>query len=207
LYLTIADATGQFKTEGIDSVTAYDLSDGLSADLYLKFTSPYPGGTFVWDKDILEIKVNAESPSGSVSRGSAITYAIWDVNNKSSDLTAITIDSIKFTTKTGFAGTGLDTTDFKLYDSKGNEISSGATITVGTTDVTFAKTDMLTVNTGEPEELRLVIDTTDTAEWPSKAQMHWTIAAYDDLASTEDYVGYGGEIWSIPADTNIVTLP
>jgi hypothetical protein len=211
VYVYIQDATGKFKTEGVDSGTAYDFSDDQSGNLNLKFTSPYAGGTYVFDTDILEIKKSPDSPSGNVARGSAETYAIWDVVNKSSALTPITIDQIKFTTKTGFAGSGLAAGDFKLYDSKGNPICvngvESCSVTVGTSDVTFAKTDMLTVNPGEPDQLRLVIDTTSTTKWPSKAQMQWTIAAYGDLTSSEGYVGYGGEVWSIPADTNVVTLP
>jgi len=213
LYLTIADGASQFKTEGMDSGTAYDLDSDISADLNLKFTSPYAGGEFAFDKEILEIKKAADSPT-SISRTSAETVAIWDVTNMSSTLDDITIDEIKFTTKTGWdpdlsLADGADEEDyFKLYDEAGNLLSSGKSeVDLDTGTVTFTKPDMLTVKAGEPKQLRLVIDLTNTTDWTSGLQIHMTIAAYGDLTSSEGYVGYAGTVWSIPADANIVKVP
>jgi hypothetical protein len=215
-YATILNATGQFETEGLDSGTAYDwgIDAAVTAALTLKFSSPYDGGTFSFDTHILEVKKAADSPSGTVARGSAKTYAIWDLNNLSSDQAAFDIDIVKFTTKSGFAAAlSLDDGDpeelyFKLYDGNGNLLSSGTSeVDLAASTVTFNHTNMLTVDADSPAQLRLVIDTTSTTDWPTATQMEWTIAAVGDLSSTVGVAGYGGNVWSIPADTNIVTLP
>jgi hypothetical protein len=214
-YASIANATGQFATEGLDSGTAYQFSTDATAALTLKFSSPYDGGTFSFDTHILEVKKAADSPSGAVARSSSGTYAIWDLNNYSSDQAAFDIDYVKFTTKTGF-DPDLTLTDadndelyFHLYDGNGNMLvgDDATQIDLAASTVSFTLANMLTVNADEPAQLRLVIDTTNTTDWSTATQMQWTIAAVGDLTSSVGVPGYAGTVWSIPADTNIVTLP
>jgi len=220
LYVTIEDAatydsvTADVKATGVDSGTAYALNDGISAVVNMFFTSPYDGGKLYFDLHILEVAKAITSPYGSVSRGNNY-YAIWDLTNVSSDLAPFDVDVIKFTSKTGLPN-GLDDTDntddllFTLYDGDGNVLvntSSTVAIAKAAGTVTFTKANLITVNAGEPKQLQLRINTTNTAKWPSASQMHWTIAAYGDVSSTVGLVGYGGTTWSIPADANIVTLP
>jgi peptidoglycan hydrolase-like protein with peptidoglycan-binding domain len=154
---------------------------------------------------VVEMKKNASSPSGNVSRGSAETYAIWDVTNPTGSAAPIT--SITFTSKTGLpSGVGTSTSYFKLYDELGNSwTATAASSTAGT--VTFGSISGLSVPAGSTKTLYLKINTTDTSVWPSNTTMHWTVASVGDVLVTGGYVGYAGIVWSIPADTNVVRLP
>ena len=219
-YAYIPDsATYDTTFVGMDSGQTYNLNTGISANVNMSFTSPYNGGSFSFSKNILEVAKASNSPSGTVSRGNQY-YAIWDLNNVSSDQAALAINAITFTSKTGLPS-GLNATDntddvlFALYDGDGNRLAGGSgnasAVAINPTNgtVTFNKSGMLTVNYAEPKKLQLRIDTTNTAKWPSSTQMQWTIAAVGDvtLATSGAAVGYGGTVWSIPADTNVVTLP
>jgi hypothetical protein len=159
-------------------------------------------GNYKLSSLVVEMKKNASSPSGSVSRGSAETYAIWDVTNPTGQ--DASISSIKFTSKTGLpSGVGTTTAYFKLCDETGTCWSAtDASSTAGT--VTFG-TSGLSVPAGYTKTLYLKIDTTNTNVWPSGTQMQWTVAAMGDVSGVD--VGYAGTVWSIPADTNIVKLP
>ncbi len=220
LYVKIVDAVaGQMKFLGQDSGTAYDINDAIAADLALDITSPFAGGLFSFDKDILEVKKASTSPSGAVSRGTIATYAIWDITNMSSDQTAFDIDTVTFTSKTGLPTGILDADNsasgdllFSLYDGDGNILAGGPTfgetaVTQATGVVVFTKANMITVASGLPKQLVLKITTTNTALWPSSTQMQWSIETVAGITSTVGTPGYGGTTWSIPAATNIVTLP
>lgn len=220
LVMSLVDAANQMKFIGQDSGTAYDVSTDLGGDIALDITSPFAGGKFSFEKDILEVKKASTSPSGAVSRGTIATYAIWDVTNMSSDQTAFDIDTFKVTSKTGLPSGILDDDNnasgdqlFSLYDGDGNLIAGGAAATGETAivqasgTVTFTKADMMTVAAGLPKQLVLKITTTNTALWPSNTQMQWSIEAVGDITSTVGKPGFGGTTWSIPATTNIVTLP
>ena len=235
-YVYIKDATAYDVTAiGVDSGTSYNLdADGPAGDISMFFASPYAGGKFAFDTHIVEIKKTITSPSGAVTRGTFVTYAEWDVVNVSSDLKPVAISSILLTSKTGLPTgltDGVDANDallFELYDGNGVKLAFGAD---GTDVVTLVKADgtikfvdgtngLLTINPGEPKKLVLRITTTNTAKFPSTSQMHWTVAAVGDAVveqadtingatgqATDGLVGYGTTAWSIPADTNIVTLP
>jgi len=217
--VTLKDQPDQMKFVGQDSGTIYDTSTDIVGDLALNITSPFAGGKFSFDEDILEVKKANESPSGAVSRGTIATYAIWDVTNMSSTLSAMTIDSVTFTSKTGLPSGILDADNsasgdllFSLYDGDGNILAGGAAhdntvIFAAAGTVTFTKANLLTVDAGLPKQLVLKITTTNTALWPSSTQMQWSIETVGDLISSKGTVGYAGTTWSIPATTNIVTLP
>ncbi|MFA5024709.1 MAG: hypothetical protein WC523_07225, partial [Patescibacteria group bacterium] len=106
---------------------------------------------------------------------------------------------------------------FKLYDGDGNLLVSAAVdgdgaVAVGAGFVTFTKANMLTINTGEPKQLKLVVDTTSTTYWPSNTQIQWSVelvgdATFQDAASATARLGYAGTTWSIPAVANTVQLP
>jgi peptidoglycan hydrolase-like protein with peptidoglycan-binding domain len=223
LFLTQKDTAAYMKFIGQDSGTAYDVSTDLVGDLALDIASPFAGGKFLFDTHILEVKKASTTPGSTgpaVSRGTIATYAIWDVTNMSSDQAAFDIDTFKITSKTGLPSGILDADNnasgdqlFSLYDGDGNLIAGGAGATGETAvvqasgTVTFTKADMMTVAAGLPKQLILKITTTNTALWPSNTQMQWSIETLGDITSTVGYPGFGGTTWSIPATTNIVTLP
>jgi hypothetical protein len=161
-------------------------------------------------------------------------YAIWDVSNVSSDLADLTISEITFTSKTGLPTQltdGADANDallFELYDGEGNRLAYGGDVTdvvtlvkgSGTIKFVDANNGLINVSVGSPKQLVLKITTTDTSKWPSSTQMHWSVEAVanavvesaaaingDAADTTDGRVGYGGTTWTIPAVTNIVTLP
>lgn len=221
LTFAIGNTAGDLTTTGMDSG-----NDFASAAAYTKLNitgTPYAGGEYYIDQSIAEMKKASTSPSGSISRGTLSTTAIWDVVNASSDLGAINLDVIKFTSKTGLpaAVTGaVETTAddlFKLYDGDGTLLVSAAAdgdaaVTVGAGFVTFTKANMMTINTGEPKQLKLVVDTTSTTYWPSNTQIQWSVelvgdATFQDAASATARLGYAGTTWSIPAVANTVQLP
>jgi len=66
-YLTIASSTSQFKTTGLDSGSDFDAGVPVgSLPFNFKFTSPFDGGTYSFDKTIVEMKKNASSPSAQL---------------------------------------------------------------------------------------------------------------------------------------------
>jgi peptidoglycan hydrolase-like protein with peptidoglycan-binding domain len=197
LYFLKIAAASDFQAVGVESEatvnapSALDLGSAVQGKFYLSDT-------------VLEMKKNASSPSGSVSRGSAEVYAIWDVTNPTN--ANATLTAITLTSKTGLPS-GVAITDFKLIDETGATVASAANTTssntVGFTGLTWV------IPAGSTKQLKLVINTVDTARWPSGTQMQWTVAAVGDvtLSTTNAAVGYAGTVWSIPADTNVVKLP
>jgi len=118
------------------------------------------------------------------------------------------ITSLTLTSKTGLpSGVATNTAYFSLVDE--NDQSTGLTVerassTAGT--VTFS--DSMTIPAASSKSIKLRVNTTNTGIWPLGTQMHWSIyAAADMMTVTDGTVGWGGTVWSIPADTNIVTLP
>ena len=218
LHFTIANADDNLTFEGMDSAQPYDYNDD-TAGWDFAFNSPYAGGTFAFSQTLVEMKKASTSPSGSVSRGSSQTYAIWDLTNVSSDTYDADITSIKFTSKTGLPGTAV-VADYKLYDGDGNKICDSVAcadvISVADGTITFANGGavLLTIPQGTPKQLVLEIDTTSTTKYPSSTQMQWTLNAFGDATvlggvagATTGYIGYGGTTYSIPATANVVTLP
>jgi len=214
---TVAATAGHLKFIGQDSGTAYDYADSVGA-VDFEITSPYAGGKFSSYTKVVVIEKASTSPSGSISRGSQSTTAVWDVVNHDSTNAASVFTAITFTSKTGLPS-GLDNTDgtddalFSLYDGDGTLLAGGAGGTAQTTidktagTVAFAKAAMLTVNSGEPKQLKLVIDTTNTAKFPSSTQMQWSLEAVGDATVTNGAVGYAAGTWTIPAVANVVKLP
>jgi len=209
------------KLSGQDSGATYTYGGG---DFGLNFTSPYAGGTFSFDTKVVVLQKNSTSPSGSVPRGTQTVTGVWDVNNYDSNQDESTITSIKFTNKAGsFTGLTDDDTDdqlFKLYDGDGNLLADAAAddgqveLDVAAGTVTFAKANMITINPGEPKQLKIVVDTTNTAKFASNSQFQWSLeavadATVDDLDGDAETgaVGYAGGIWTIPAVANTVQLP
>jgi hypothetical protein len=211
--LTISNVADQLVFVGQDSGTEYDAS-AVSGVTFAIF-SPYSGGTFDASTEIITIQKAATSPSGSIARGSQAVTAIWNVTNNSFTNTSITIDTIKFTSKTGLPSGLIDDTDdafFMLYDGDGNKISKNAVVgdviinaASGTINFTSASGTILTINPGETKQIKLVMNTTDTSKFPSSTQLQWSIEAVGDVVGAN--VGYATGTWSIPAVANVVTLP
>jgi hypothetical protein len=202
-YLSVANAS-DFQAVGVESEQSANVS--VTPPLNLGNTTQ---GTFVFTDKVIEMKKNASSPSGSVSRNSVGVYAIWDVTNPTGN--DISISTIKFTSKTGLPS-GLvsgDASLFKLYDETGTQIlNTTTTLNASAGTIQFEGSTAWTVRAGETKQLYLKIDTTSTNKWPSNTSMQWTVAASSDVTlSTGAKVGYAGTVWSIPADTNVVTLP
>jgi hypothetical protein len=202
-YLSV-NALADFKAVGVESEDEVNVS------------APAPSlgdtvrGKFTFTDKVIEMKKNASSPSGNVSRGSAEVYAIWDVTNPTSN--PIEIDAITLTSKTGLPS-GAAAGDFKLIDETGATVASAAdSVSVSGGTVTFgsgASPLNWVIPAGTTKQLKLVINTTNTSNWPSGTQLHWTVAASSDVTfgTLGAQVGYAGNVWSIPADTNIVRLP
>ncbi len=177
LYLNIVNGSTNTIFTGQDSGAEYN-----PAALDLKFTSPYAGGTFSTRNKIVTIAKNSASPSGTISRGSQTVTGIWDVNNYDSTQANATINSIKFISKTGIGSAGSgDTALFKLYDGDGNVLAAAAT-TVATADnsVTFNALTF-TISPAELKQLKLIVDTTSTAKFPSNSQLQFSVEAFGDV--------------------------
>lgn len=215
MYLSLDNNPGWLKFIGVDSGVVYDATKDMSSPVTSKITTPYAGGSFNFNKDIVEIKKSLISPSGVVSRGTQIQYAIWDVMNVSSDLSDNFINSITFKSKTGLplGLSSLDKDIFALYDGDGNLICrdgvGGCVVSLNQSSgmVKFQKTNMLKVSAGIPKKISLRINTTDVSKWPSGVQSQWSIESYLDVSLDKGHVGFGGNTWSIPAVTNLITLP
>jgi len=211
--LNVPKAAGFLSFIGQDSGTAYDASN--VAAVTFAIGSPYNGGTFSFDDKVIALQKASTSPSGSTARGTQTVVGVWDVNNYDSTNAAAVLTGITLTSKTGLPS-GLvnadDDTSFSLYDGDGNLLAGGAadddnvTLTQATGKIAFANVD-LTVNPGEPKQIRLVIDTTNTAKWPSNTQLQWSLETAAEGVVTNGEVGYAAGIWTIPAVANVVTLP
>jgi hypothetical protein len=216
IIVTVANDSDQMELVGQDSGQTFDTKDdGAIAGLVLQITSPYLGGTFSSDTEVITITKSSVSPSGSVARGSQTVTGIWDVTNNSSTNAAITIDTIKFTSKSGLPSGLVDDTDdalFMLYDGDGTKISKSADVgdvvvdaANGTINFTSATGTIFTVNAGETKQIKLVVNTVNTAKFASNTQLQWSIEAVGDVTGAA--VGYAAGTWSIPAVANVVTLP
>jgi hypothetical protein len=213
---------GSLKFVGQDSGTAYEAAPTGGSDVSFVITSPYAGGTFNGNKEVVTIAKSSTSPSGSVARGSQTVTGIWDVVNHSSTNASIALGDIKFTSKTGLPTGLVDDSDdelFTLYDGDGNVLHVLPSITDGNVEVdaalgTVAFADaadgiLMTIGPGETKQLKLVVNTVNTAKFASNTQIQWSIEAVGDVnnAAGLDFVGYAGGTWTIPAVVNTVTLP
>ncbi len=199
--LSIATST-DITLKGLDSGESKNYDAALN--LYVSGQ-----GTYKFATNIVSIEKNSTSPSGTISRGSAKTYAIWNVYNPTESTQRIT--AVTFTTRVGLPS-GVATSDlamFRLVDENDNILASAATsINTTTGAVTFSSltTD---IDAGSDRSLVLQVNTTDTSKWKSGDQMQWSIEAATDvtLTSGAGLVGWAGDYWSIPARANVVTLP
>jgi len=203
LTVTIADTAANLKFIGQDSGTAFDNSTDGSAVVFA-ISSPYAGGTYSVNTEVVTITKAATSPSGSVARGSQTVAGIWDVTNNSSTNTDITITGLTLTSKTGLPS-ALDDADnnaagdqlFSLYDGDGNLLAGGTGDTGNTVivkaDGTVAFTAVgLTVTSTTPKQIKLLVNTTSTANFASNTQFQWAVAAVGHVAGAN--VGYGAGV-------------
>jgi len=211
--LNIAATADHLKFMGQDSATASDYASAFDLDI----SAPYAGGEFSSDTKVVTIQKAAASPSGTISRGSQTVTGIWDVENHDSLGAAAVLTGITFTSKTGLPST-ISTADenvagdklFSLYDGDGNLLAGGvadfASTVVGAGTVAF--TDVgLTINTGEPKQIKLVVDTTSLTNWVQNVTLQWSVEVVGDVTVTDGAVGYANGTWSIPATANVITLP
>jgi hypothetical protein len=195
-------AAGDFQAVGVESEASATNTSEVALGNNVQ-------GKFVFTDKVIEMKKNASSPSGSISRSATNVsgVAIWDVTNPTGG--DITVSDITLTSKTGLpSGTGVTTTEFKLIDETGTTVTSSAS-SISANTVAFSGFSW-TIPAGATKQLKLLIDTTNTAHWPSNTALQWTVAASSDVtfdSTTGGAVGYAGTVWSIPADTNVVTLP
>ena len=210
----INDTADHLRFIGQDSGVIFDNStDGSTVSFAI--ASPYNGGTFSFDTKVVTLQKASTSPSGSVSRGTQSTAAVWDAYNYDSSNAASVLTGVTFTSKTGLPSGLVDLDDdtlFSLYDGDGNLLAGGSTDDAGVTldkaagTIAFTAVD-LTINPGEPKQLKLIIDTTNTAKFPSNTQLQWSLESTSNAVITDGGVGYASGIWTIPAVANVVTLP
>jgi len=199
-YFVKIAATGDISLTGVDSQVA---ATGSITNFYNSLQ-----GKFTFAASVLEIKKNSTSPSGTVARGTVQTYAIWDFTNPTASNMSVT--SLTFTSKSGLPSAATNT-QFRLVDENDTVVASlAATSTAmsGGTIVFPAGTltgNVFTIPAASSKSLKLQVNTTNVTTWPLGTQMQWTIAAASHVVGAT--AGYAGTVWSIPADTNIVTLP
>jgi hypothetical protein len=211
---TIADIVDHLRFIGQDSGTIFDNStDGNAVNFAI--SSPYNGGTFSFDTKVVTLQKASTSPSGAVSRGTQTITGIWDVNNYDSTNAAAVLTGVTLTSKTGLPSGLADADDdtlFSLYDGDGNLLAGGTTddsgviLNVSSGAITFSNID-LTINSGETKQLKLIMNTTNTAKFPSSSQLQWSLESAGAAIITDGGVGYASGIWTIPAVTNVITLP
>jgi hypothetical protein len=213
----------QMTTQGLSSgvvasnTVAVDLrvnSGGLGAST---------GGTLWPYTDVMEMAKTADSPSGSIARGTFSTVGKWTLTARGADALGIAIRTFSFTSKTGLASMlATDTALIRLYDETNGIVLCDGTGAVGSTTIqlatssinfTLAATNTLSVAPTEPRVISLQISTTDTTKFPVGTSLHFTIQQWTDaigvIAVTTAGargVGYGGTVWSIPADANRVNI-
>jgi len=214
---TITDTVDHLRFIGQDSGILFDNSTDEGA-VNFAISSPYNGGTFSFDTKVVTLQKASTSPSGAVSRGTQSVIGIWDVINHDSTNADAVLNSIRFTSKTGLPS-GLDNADntddnlFSLYDEDGNRLAGGlndgtqVVLDKNNGTITFTKAGMLTIPTGSTKQLRLVVNTTNTAKFASGTQFQWSLESVNDAVITDGGVGYAAGQWTIPAVANVVTLP
>ena len=211
-----AVAAGDMTTIGINSgqiaaLAATDLlvnSGGLGVGT---------GGLLTASADVLEMKVSAGSPAGTISRGTFASVAKWDLISRGADAQGVDVTDITFTSKTGLASMLATDTDLvRLYDETNGVVLS----TVGSTTITVANgtirfvmaTNTLRVAPTGVRVISLQMTTTNTAKFPAYSSMWFTVNRAVDatvVAATVPGVrgiGYGGTVWSVPADAYQVSL-
>ncbi|MDD4931313.1 MAG: hypothetical protein PHG66_04200 [Candidatus Colwellbacteria bacterium] len=214
---SIADIADHLKFIGQDSGILFDNSTDEGA-VNFAISSPYNGGTFSFDTKVVTLQKASTSPSGAVSRGTQSVIGIWDVINHDSTNADAVLTSIRFTSKTGLPSAldNADNTDdnlFSLYDEDGNRLAGGlndgtqVVLDKNNGTITFTKAGMLTIPTGSTKQLKLVVNTTNTAKFASGTQFQWSLESANDVVITDGGVGYASGIWTIPAATNVITLP
>jgi len=205
-YLKIADGDEQLETVGMDSGQPFDANAVIGAgDLDFNFISPFYGGQFDFNDAIVEIKKTTDSPSGAITRTSEAIVAKWTVTAITDDLLERTMTDITFTSKTGLPADATATALYKLYEEGAILVSAHKVADVDAGTIAFSSMT-LEVPYGVTKEIYLTVDTRSTTIWPAGTEMHWTVYAYGDVQLDDGLVGFGGTVWSIPADANRVRL-
>ena len=201
LSLSIATAADQFETMGVDSGAEFDYASGLA----FKFTSPFAGGEFELDSKIVEIQKRGNSPSGTIGRATESVVARWDINAITNDVSSRTITAITFTSKTGLPSGASATGLYRLYEEGDISLGYASSVSVANGTITFSGLSLV-APFGINKEIYLVVDTRSSTIWPSGSEMLWTVYVQADMTVTTGTVGFGGTVYSIPADANKVKV-
>jgi len=212
--ISTADTNFYLKTVANTDLVLTGVTSGADANasggINFYIESPYYGGKFQVDATIVEITKASDSPSGTVTPTSKTIVGKWDVANMDALLANAVITTIKFTCKTGLPAAITGTTDatlFKLYDADGTELSTSRTLDQSAGTIEFASIGTnLTVESGVPKTMELRIDFTDSGWGTVDLTQQWSIEAQGDVTVTGGYPGFGSTNWSIPAETNEITI-
>ncbi|MFA5643789.1 MAG: peptidoglycan-binding domain-containing protein [Candidatus Paceibacterota bacterium] len=208
IYFTVPATFGAFTSIGKDSS---QLFQSASATLLTTGTGATVAGTYTVEPVVIEMTKDAASPSGTVGRGTFLTYATWDLNSFGTTANR-SIDTITFYSKVGLP-TGADNTMFRLIDTDtGTAILSATPVVTpasGTVAFDITTTD-LTIVPGVTKRISLQITTTNATVWAASTAMQWSVipAGYVTFVGATD-IGIGsssGLVYSIPADTNLVNI-
>ena len=181
------------------------------------------GGDLAIFSDVLEVKKTVDSPSGTVARSNNARLAAWEFTSRGTGVN-LQIASITFTSLTGgLGGVGVAVGDFKLYDeTNGIGLAAAANVLNAVTgQVTFnAGGNVFIATPGVPVTISLLVDTTSLVKFIAGTQLNWAIRQGDTIGGgvsdvTVGTVGVGndrgvgitGNVISIPATANIVTVP
>jgi len=171
----------------------------------------YNHGTFVLSNVVVTVAKDVGSPSGTVSRGTLNTYAIWDLQSYGTS-NDVTIGTTTLTSKTGLPlGLTSTTTNlamFRLVDENGSAMAMTATsIDAAHGTVTFIPTANNVITNGEVKKIVLLITATNDTIWPDNQGMLWTVGSMNGIEFDTGLAGSGdGTTFSIPADTNSVNI-
>jgi len=186
LYWTIGAVANHFRTTGVIS-GAVATNGGLASDFRTNIGAYNEGGTYTMRSNVLEISKSADSPSGTIARGTFATVAKYDLNSKGAGQN-LGLSAITFTSTVGLpsaltssvAATGAlnHATLFRLYDvDNGVAIPATRFLNVANGTITFSGITAAAfpaVVYGQPRHLALQITTTNQALWPAYTSMTWT---------------------------------
>ena len=205
--VTVGITSGQVAANAVQDLRVN--SGGLGANT---------GGELTALADVLEMKVNAVSPAGTISRGTFAPVAKWDLISRGADAQGVDVTDITFTSKTGLASASdTDTALVRLYDETNGvvlSLAASTTITVANGTIRFQMaTGTLRVLPTAVRVISLQMTTTNTTKFPAYSSMWFTVTTAANatvLAATlgggARGTGYGGTVWSIPADAYQVSL-
>ncbi len=183
---TLATAGSQLEMIGVISGTVAQKASGV-VDLRVNASAFNAGGLYTFRSNVLEVKIAADSPSGTIARGTFTSVARFDLESKGANQN-LGVDTLVFTSTVGLppalissvTATGVlnSATLFRLFDRDGGiPIATTRFLNVADGTIRFSgiPDGALTVTFGQVRKISLQITTTDQGLWPTNASMQWAV--------------------------------